>query len=716
MEDVIKLEFTLEGVFCSSCMTKIENRISKIDGVHSAKIDFVKSKLFIEVFSTYKRKIDRIKEEAQKIAKTIEPGLKVFEVNDRHSDLHDAHDDHTHDHIHSMTLSTGKKIQYGVGLSLFIFTISLDMFFWLELFLFITSYLLIGGEIVWRAIKNILHGQVFDENFLMALATLGAFAIQEFPEAVAVMIFYQVGEFFQGMAISRSRKSISDLMDIRPDYANLKIDGTIKKVSPEEVHIGNTILVKPGEKLPLDGKIIDGESMVDTSALTGESVPRVVRTGDRVLSGSINKNRTLTIEVTKEFSDSTVAKILDLVENASLHKAPTENFITKFAKYYTPIVVISALLLAFIPPLLIDGASLSQWVYRALVFLVISCPCALVISIPLGFFGGIGRASKSGVLVKGGNYLEALNKVETIVFDKTGTLTKGIFKVTEIHAIELPENEFLEFVAIAESHSNHPIASSILEAYQQPVNDKDLVGFEEIAGHGIKASVRGREVLAGNVKLMQSENIPFNEVDTIGTILRVAIDKKYAGYIVITDQIKDDAKHALTGLKHLGINKLVMLTGDHRNVATKVSDELGLDEVYYELLPDQKVEEMQRIENERTSKRLILFVGDGINDAPVLARADIGVAMGGVGSDAAVEAADIVLMTDEPSKLTDAIKISKFTKKIVVQNIVFALGIKGFILLLGAFGITSMWEAVFADVGVALLAVFNAMRVLKYKI
>ena len=580
--------------------------------------------------------------------------------------------------------------------------------------MYLISYVLVGGEVVLGALRNIRRGQVFDENFLMGIATIGAFAIGEYPEGVAVMLFYQVGEMFQDMAVNRSRKSISALMDIRPDFANLKINGDIKKVDPEEVSIGDIIVVKPGEKVPLDGKVIEGSSMVDTAALTGESVPREVGRGDSILSGVINKNGLLTIEVEKEFGDSTVAKILDLVQNASSKKAPTENFITKFARYYTPTVVFAALALAIIPPLFIEDATFSDWVYRALSFLVVSCPCALVVSIPLGFFGGIGGASKNGILVKGGNYLEALNDVEMVVFDKTGTLTKGIFKVTEINSENnISKDELIAYAAYAENYSNHPIGASILKAYGKEIDKYKIENYEEISGHGVKVIIDGKEVLAGNYKLMNRENIPYKQVETIGTLVHVAIDKKYAGYIVISDELKEDSAKAIKDLKAIGVKKTVMLTGDNEKVGSKVAKELRLDEVYAELLPDQKVEKLELLFKEKSPKGKIVFVGDGINDAPVLARADIGIAMGGVGSDAAIEAADVVIMTDEPSKIASAIKIAKKTRSIVMQNIVFALGVKIIILGLVAIGMGTMWEAVFGDVGVALLAVLNAMRAMK---
>jgi Cd2+/Zn2+-exporting ATPase len=630
-----------------------------------------------------------------------------------HDHDHDHDDDHGHDHDHG---ESNKKdlIRLGIGAAIFAVASIMTFSNIVEFILYFTSYVLVGGEVVLRAIKNIIRGQVFDENFLMAIATIGAFSIGEYPEGVAVMLFYQLGEIFQGIAVNRSRKSITALMDIRPDFANLKIGDELKKVDPEEVSIGDIIVVKPGEKVPLDGKVIEGNSMVDTSALTGESVPREVRAGDNILGGVINKNGLLTIEVEKEFGDSTIAKILELVQNASSKKAPTEKFITKFARYYTPAVVFSALALAVIPPLVIEGATFSQWIYRALAFLVVSCPCALVVSIPLGFFGGIGGASKNGILVKGGNYLEALNNVEIVVFDKTGTLTKGVFKVTEVKPQnKVSSDELLAYAAYAESYSNHPIATSILNAYGKEIA-KGLVGnYEEISGHGIKVIVEGKEVLAGNYKLMDKESIAYNAVETIGTVVHVAVDNEYAGYIVISDEVKEDSAKAIKTLKAIGVKKLVMLTGDNKTVGTKVAKDLGLDEVYAELLPDQKVEMLELLFKEKSAKGKLVFVGDGINDAPVLARADIGIAMGGIGSDAAIEAADIVIMTDEPSKIATAIKIAKKTRTIVMQNIFFALGIKLILLVLVASGLGTMWEAVFGDVGVTLIAVLNSMRAMK---
>ena len=581
--------------------------------------------------------------------------------------------------------------------------------------LYIIAYLIVGLEIVWKAIRNIFRGKVFDEHFLMAVATIGAFVIGEFPEAVAVMLFYQVGELFQDYAVDKSRKSITSLMDIRPDIAFVKRNGKIEKISPEDVKIGENIVVKPGEKIPLDGIIVEGSSMVDTSALTGESVPKEVTVDDEVLSGCINENGLLTIKVEKEFGESTVSKILDLVENASSKKSKSENFITKFAKYYTPIVVIIAVLLAIIPPFVLNLGEFTEWLYRALTFLVVSCPCALVISIPLGFFGGIGGASKTGILVKGSNYLEALSNTEIVVFDKTGTLTEGVFEVQKVEANGISKEELLKYASYAESNSNHPISISLKKAYNKEINQNSILNTEEIAGRGVSSNVEGREVLVGNDKLMKEKNISYTPCSEIGTILYVAIDNKYAGYILIADKIKEDSFKAIKTLKKNNIKETVMLTGDKKEVGEKVANELGLDKVYAELLPDGKVEKVEELMKDKSEKGKLVFVGDGINDAPVLALSDIGVAMGGLGSDAAIEAADVVIMTDEPSKIGTAIKISKKTMSIVKQNIIFAIAVKVLVLILTAFGIGTMWEAVFADVGVSVLAIINSLRALRVK-
>lgn len=586
---------------------------------------------------------------------------------------------------------------------------------WLQIALFIISYIIVGGDVVKRAVKNIFKGQVFDENFLMSIATIGAFFIGEYPEGVAVMLFYQVGELFQSYAVGKSRKSIASLMDIRPDYANVKKGDELVKVDPDEVQIGDIIVIKAGEKIPLDGKVIEGSSMIDTSALTGESVPREVEVGSDILSGCININGVITAEVTKEFGESTVSKILDLVENASSKKSNSEQFITKFARYYTPVVVIIAVFLAIIPPLVIDGATFSDWIYRALAFLVVSCPCALVISIPLSFFGGIGGASKKGVLVKGSNYLEALAETEIVVFDKTGTLTKGVFNVQEIHPEGVSKEELLELTAHAESYSNHPISFSLKRAYSKEIDNGRISDVEEISGHGVIATVDGKKVMAGNIKLMKMMDIPYFKGELIGTIVHVAVNNKYIGYIVIADEVKEDSAQAIKELKAANIKQTVMLTGDNKSIGSKVAKELGLDKVYAELLPADKVEKLEELFSQKSKKGKLAFVGDGINDAPVLARADIGIAMGGLGSDAAIEAADVVIMTDEPSKIATTMKISKKTLKIAHQNIVFAIGIKIIVLILSAFGITTMWAAIFADVGVTIIAVLNAFRALNVK-
>ena len=558
---------------------------------------------------------------------------------------------------------------------------------WINNILYIISYLIVGYDIVLKAIRNIFRGKIFDENFLMTVATIGAFGVGEFPEAVAVMLFYQVGELFQSFAVDRSRKSISSLMDIRPDFANLVKEDSIEKVDPDEVSIGDIILIRPGEKIPLDGVVVEGNSMIDTKALTGESVPREVNVGDDILSGCINVNGLLKVEVTKEFEESTVSKILELVENASSKKSKSENFITKFAKYYTPIVVIIAVVLAVIPPIIIPGASFSDWLYRALSFLVVSCPCALVISIPLSFFGGIGGASKIGILIKGSNYLEALSKSEIIVFDKTGTLTKGVFEVQEIEAVGITEEKLIRYAALAESFSNHPIAQSVKKAYGKEIDSKLVTSTNELTGLGIESIIEDKDVIIGNEKLMISKNIDYNKCKDIGTVLYVAIDQKYCGYILISDKIKEDSKAAIKQLKNSNVSQTVMLTGDKKDVGEFVANEIGLDKVYTDLLPDGKVEKVEELMKQKSEKGKLVFVGDGINDAPVLALSDIGIAMGGLGSDAAIEAADVVIMTDEPSKISKAISLSKKTLRIVKENIFFAIFVKIAVLVLCAYGI-----------------------------
>ncbi|QIR76859.1 heavy metal translocating P-type ATPase [Sulfurospirillum diekertiae] len=633
--------------------------------------------------------------------------------------LHDHGHDHHHEGFDDSSLMEMFKswqfITFCIGTVLFISAVLMDernpLMFWT----YLISFFLVGGEILYMAVTNLFKGHLFDENFLMGLATVGAFSIGQYPEGVAVMLFFRVGEFFQDLAVDRSRKSITKLMDIRPDFANLQSDTGEQKVNPSDVALGSRIIVRPGEKIPLDGIILEGRSTLDTSALTGESLPKEVALGNEVLSGSINKTGVIVVETTKLFSESTVSKILDLVQNASSKKAKTEQFITTFAKYYTPLVVISAALLAFVPPLLIQDALLSDWFRRSLVFLVVSCPCALVVSIPLSFFGGIGGASKNGILVKGGNFLEALNGVDTVVFDKPGTLTKGIFSVTSITALKgLQEAEILHLAALSEMHSNHPIALSIKRAYTEPL-EAVVSSYEELAGYGVKASIDGKIVLAGNDKLLKEQGIAHETLDTPDTVVYIVVEGILSGYLTIADEPKTDSKQAILALKALGIKDIVMLTGDNKAAADKVAKELGITHVEAELLPHQKVEKLEELMVRKSGKGKTVFVGDGINDAPVLARSDIGIAMGGVGSDAAIEAADVVIMTDEISKVATALKIAHKTHAIVWQNIIFALGVKGVILIMGAMGIATMWEAVFGDVGVALIAVLNATRVLTHK-
>jgi len=711
-----KKKLTLEGLGCANCAQKIENRVNKLDGVAKADLNFTLQELNIEVNDA--KALSEVVITVREIIHDLEPDVVVKEDE---GDFCNRDHGHKQSHSHSEEDNNELKsegIRIGIGVVFFVAALLLKLSFVGELALYGVAYLIIGGKVLFKSARNISKGQIFDENFLMAIATIGAFAIQEFPEGVAVMLFYEVGELFQDIAVNRSRRSIKSLLDIRPDYANLKDGDEVRKVDPNQVQIGDLIVVKPGEKVPLDGEVVEGESMVDTAALTGESVPRKVKQGEEILSGMINQDGLLTVKVNKEFGESTVNKILELVQNAASEKAPTEKFITKFARYYTPGVVFGALALAIIPPLVIPGAAFSDWIYRALVFLVVSCPCALVVSIPLGFFGGIGSASKQGVLIKGGNYLEALNSVQTVVMDKTGTLTEGVFDVAEI----VPEGDWsredlLELAAQAETNSNHPIAQSILEVYRgEDIKPDKIDDYQEIAGHGLKVTVDEKEILAGNHKLMKREKINYDDgIDSSGTIIHVACDNDYVGYILISDKIKDDAKEAITGLKRLGVDRLVMLTGDNEQVAQSVANDLGLDDYYAELLPDQKVEKVEEMLKGTNEDQNLIFVGDGINDAPVLARSDIGVAMGGLGSDAAIEAADVVLMKDKPSNLIDAINIAQFTRKVIWQNIILALGIKGIVLILGAFGTATMWEAVFADVGVALLAVLNAMRITRFK-
>lgn len=651
--------------------------------------------------------------QVRKIVLFFEPHVEVLE-RDRDHDKdqgHEGEEGHSHGHNH------GSKDMRGVilGTALFVAALVLPLEGLPSLLLYLGAYLLIGGEVILRAFRNLTRGQVFDENFLMTIATMGAFAINEYPEGVAVMLFYQVGEFFQDYAVNKSRRSIAELMDIRPDYANFVDGDEVRKVDPKRIKKEDLILVRPGEKVPLDGLVVEGSSSMDTAALTGESMPRDVNMGDPVLSGFINRQGLLKVKVEKEYNESTVSKILDLVENAASKKAPTENFITKFARYYTPAVVFFALGLAIVPPLLIQGALFSDWIYRALIFLVVSCPCALVISIPLGFFGGIGGASRHGILVKGGNYLEALNSVSTVVFDKTGTLTEGEFQVVEVVSTGgLAEEDLLYLAALGESHSSHPIAQSVLKANKRDLRVGLVDDYKELAGLGILAHVDGQELLLGNSSLFTEKGIATEGEDNGKTIIHIALDNVYQGYILIADKVKEGASLAIRELKERGVENLVMLTGDRDQVAKEVARDLGIDKVFSELLPQDKVGVIEDLTDGLRKNRKLIFVGDGINDAPVLARADIGVAMGALGSDAAIEAADIVLMTDDLAKLPVALDIASWTRRIVWQNIFFALGVKAIVLVMGALGVATMWEAVFADVGVALIAVLNAMRVLRH--
>ena len=706
----MKRIFLLKGLDCPNCSAKIEKEVGELDGVQSSVVNLMKQTLTINVAQTA---ADTIASQIETIVHGHEPDVEVSEIvqesyiPEKKQEANESYNNE--DKKLTVRLAIGAAI-YAIGMALTVFAkVPLPI----ELTFLIVSYVILGGDVVWQAVRNISKGRVFDEHFLMSVSTIGAFVIGEYPEAVAVMLFYQVGEFFQSLAVKRSRKSISDLMDIRPDSATVRRNGELITISPENVSIGEIIIVKPGEKIPLDGVVLDGDSMLDTRALTGESVPRSVHKGDEALSGCMNQTGVLMIKTTKAFGESTASKIIDLVENASSRKAPTENFITTFARYYTPVVVILAAFLAILPPIILGGGW-TEWIRRGFVFLVVSCPCALVISIPLTFFGGIGAASKRGVLVKGSNYLEALNNVSVIVFDKTGTLTKGVFNVTDI----LPANGFskeqvLEYAAEAESFSNHPIAKSILAAYEKEIDQSVISDYKEISGYGISVMAGEKKVFAGNTKLMDTECIEYTTCEKAGTKVYLAVDGQYAGCILITDEVKPDSKKAISDLKHIGVEKTVMLTGDDEKIGKSVAEELQLDEYYAQLLPDQKVEKVELLDGKKRPGSKLAFVGDGINDAPVLARADVGIAMGGLGSDAAIEAADVVLMTDEPSKLVDAIEVAKATKQIVMQNIVIALGIKSVFLILGALGIAGMWEAVFGDVGVTIIAVLNAMRILK---
>ena len=739
--------FILKGLDCANCSAKIENDVNKMQDVKTAAINLLKQTITIESDA----EIEGLKDKLEKIVHRYEPDVDVFDFADDHDDdCHehehhhgdccdhdDCHEDHhfgehlecscgCHDHEHGHEHHHDEKNEFksmltrlitgaAIYVAVIIATHLLDLPWYVDLIAFIVPYVILGYDVVLHALNNIVRGRVFDEQFLMSLSSIAAFFIGEYPEAVAVMLFYQIGEFLQDMAVDHSRRNIASLMDIRPDSANIYKDGEMVSVAAKSVKVGDIIAVKPGERIPLDGFVVKGDSMLDMRALTGESVPKRIRTGETALSGSINETGLLEIKVTKVFGESTVSKIIDMVENASARKAKTENFVTKFARYYTPIVVILALCLALLPPLLL-GLSWSDWITRAIVCLVVSCPCAVVISVPLAFFGGIGAASKRGVLVKGSNYLEALNSIKTVVFDKTGTLTKGVFRVNEIlPAKDMTSEEVIEYAALAESFSNHPIAISIINEFESLGKNLEVSkasDYKEIAGKGISVKVsesgKTRDLLVGNEKLMSENNIDYMPSELVGTKIYLALDGKYLGLILISDEIKEDAKAAVLGLKEMGIEKCVMLTGDENKIANYVANVIDMDEYHAELLPGDKVDIVEKL-----SEKSLAFVGDGINDAPVLARADVGIAMGGVGSDAAIEAADIVIMTDEPSKIVDAIDVAKSTRRIVVENIVLALGVKFAFIVLGSVGIAGMWSAVFGDVGVALLACLNSMRLLR---
>ena len=710
----------LKGLGCANCANKIEEKVKRLNSIKDANLNFATTTLTIILNSGYS--INDVFIEIEKIVKSLEPDVYIELKNKNDIKANRKNRAIIENKTKELEGESNKKdlfsyvkenIRLIVGTIVFIAAVVLESNVAISVILFIISYLIIGKDVLITAGRNILRGEVFDENFLMAIATLGAFIIGSYPEAVAVMLFFEIGEAFQGYAVERSRKSISSLMNIRADYANVIDNGNEIKVSPEDVDIHETIVIKPGERVPLDGIVIEGSSFVDTSALTGESVPREIAVDEEILAGAINNTGVLKVKVTKEYGESTVARILSLVENASNKKASTEKFITKFSKIYTPIVCLVALLVAIIPPIFIKDQTFSVWIYRALSLLVVSCPCALVVSVPLGMFAGIGGASKKGVLVKGGNYLEALKDVETVVFDKTGTLTKGVFKVTEINSKGIDKNELLRIAAYGESLSNHPIATSIVNAYGKDIDKNVLNNYEEISGHGIRVTIEGNDVLLGNYKLMDKFNIKYNKVDTIGTIVHIAINNEYKGNVIISDEIKETSKEAIRALREIGIKNTIMLTGDNKIVADKVGKILGLDKVYSELLPGDKVEKVEELMNAKSAKGKLVFVGDGINDAPVLARADIGIAMGGIGSDAAIEAADVVLMKDDPKSIVDAIKSSRRTSKIIWQNIIFALAIKIIVMILVAFGLGNMWEAVFADVGVTILAVINSIRCLR---
>ena len=703
--NMIKREIIIKGVNCPDCLGKIEGKISNLDGISKAVMNVID-----KVLTIYIEDIADIEDIVKKVIgyiPKIENGAVGYEKRNNGSEESDEKEQQ------ERRKEKRKLVAVLVGVLFFVLALVVSQPSAVQVVFYYIAFLCIGFDIVLKAVRNIGNGRAFDENFLMSIATIGALCIGEYWEAVAVILLYKIGQYLEDKAVNKSRRSIKALMDIKPDYANLKLNGDIKKVSPDEVSIGDYIVVKPGERVPLDGKVIDGSSSVDTKAITGEPVPRNIKIGDSIYSGFINGSGLLTIEVEKSFSESTVFRILELVQNAGSKKSKTENFFTKFARVYTPVVVFAAVAIAVFPPLIIPGAYFSEWIYRALIFLVISCPCALVISIPLTFFGGIGAASRKGILIKGSNYIEALNKVNCVVFDKTGTLTKGVFKVTDIIVKNgYSKEELLGYAAVAESYSNHPIAISIRDAFKGPLDSDKLQEYNELPGMGVSGEIEGKLFLCGNRKLLEKFNINFEKATETGTIVYLSIDSEYAGYLVISDEIKDDAKFAIKALKELGVERTVLLSGDNVATAEAVAKELSIDEVHAGLMPGQKVEELEKIEKEVSDEGKVIFVGDGINDAPVITRADIGVAMGGLGADAAIESADIVLMNDEPLKLAEAISIAMKTKRIVYQNIYFALSVKLFFLLFAVFGYAAMWEAIIADVGVLLLVVFNSTRIL----
>lgn len=730
MENDKTFKLALLGLDCANCANKIEERVNRLSDVEEATLNFSTSRLTVSI-NDPQVKLEVI-EEIKKIVEQLEPDVTVIENNSgevlnqnqccqgdcsRHDEQHLHKHASSHEHIvRELKVIEILKEQKNLllGFVIFLIAVLFPLQQRVEIVLYLMSYLLIGGNVIGAFWRHIKRGEIFDENFLMTVATVGAFCIGEYPEAIAVMLFYEIGELFQSYAVNRSRHSITSLLDIRADHANLVTESSVEEVNPEVVSVGDYIIIKPGERVPLDGEIVEGQCYLDTSALTGESVPRLVSVGDPILSGCINTNALVKVRVTKVAGESTVARILELVENASSKKAQTERFITRFARVYTPIVVLLAILIAIIPPFVFQ-ASFSIWLYRALSFLVVSCPCALVVSIPLGFFAGLGGASKQGVIIKGGNYLEALTHADTVVFDKTGTLTKGVFKVIETHPVNMTEDAFIKFAAYAESQSNHPIAKSIVEAYGHSIDETVISSYEEVAGKGIKAVVNEQQILIGNVTLMKESSLEVLSVNATGTIIHMAVDQVYVGYIVIADEIKETSKAAISKLKKQGASQVIMLTGDQERIAKQVAEELGVDRVYAELLPYQKVEHVEQLLANQAKNKSLVFVGDGMNDAPVLARADVGVAMGAIGSDAAIEAADVVLMEDDPMALVKAIDQAKQTKFILYQNIIFSLGVKILVMILIAFGLATMWSAVFADVGVTVLAVINSTRALKSK-